>query len=130
METLIWYIVQLTIMQSAKRFTVVLLQNHWKNIYIDLIKNKTPYISSTRKIHTSHITQEFHEYDKRSGYDTGFEIAKTRTERIRLGFKQLKKEIKLWKQEMKELLEFDPILDYRTGSYLYSSTNLFFFNEI
>lgn len=104
-------------MQSAKRFTILLLQNRWKNIYVDLIKNQTLHTPSTRQIHTTRATHEFHEYDKRSGYDTGLEIADTNTEKIRLGFKQLKKEIKLWKQEMKELLEFDPILDYRAGSY-------------
>ncbi|VVC29520.1 NADH:ubiquinone oxidoreductase intermediate-associated protein 30,Galactose-binding domain-like [Cinara cedri] len=102
-------------MQSAKRFTIVLLRNRWKNIYINLMKNNTWHTPNTKQIHTSHATNEFHEYDKRSGYDTGFDIADTKTEKIRLGFKQLKKEIKLWKQEMKELLEFDPILDYRAG---------------
>jgi len=63
------------------------------------------------------VTQEFHEYDKRSGYDTGFEIADTRTERIRLGLKQLKKEIKLWKKEMQEVLISDPIFEYRAGTH-------------
>lgn len=104
-------------MQSAKRFTTVLLQNRWKNIYIDSRKNKTWNTLNTKQIHTSNATHEFHEYDKRSGYDTGLDIADTKTQQIRLGFKQLKKEIKLWKQEMKELLEYDPILDYRAGNY-------------
>lgn len=75
--------------------------------------------SGLRELHTSCATREFHEYDKRSGYNTGFEIANTRVERIRLGLKQLKKEIKLWKEEVAEAIKSDPILDYRAGTVDY-----------
>lgn len=102
-------------MLCAKRFVIVLLQKRSKNISIGPVKNRTLNTSNTKSIHTSCTMQEFHEYDKRSGYNTNLEIADTRIERIRLGFKQLKKEIKMWKEEMKELLEADPILDYRAG---------------
>lgn len=104
-------------MLCVKRFAVVSLRYSWKNVCNDLVKDR-PWnsVSGTRTIHTSHVTNEFHEYDKRSGYDTGFEVAETRTERIRMGLKQLKKEIKMWKQEMAELLKSDPILDYRAGN--------------
>lgn len=68
-----------------------------------------------KKIHTSCVMKEFHEYDKRSGYDTGYEIAPTRIERIRLGLKQLKKEIILWKEELKESIECDPVFECRPG---------------
>lgn len=115
------------IMQCAKKFTGLLLRNQWKNVCVDLMKNPTctqSQVSSTRKIHTSCVTNEFHEYDKRSGYDTGFEIAPTRIERIRLGLKQLKKEIQLWKQEWKEVIESDPILDYRAGIAIVNKNNI------
>lgn len=102
-------------MLCAEKFARVLLQKHLKNISIDSVKTRTLSTSITKSIHTSCAMHEFHEYDKRSGYNTNLEIADTRIERIRLGLKQLKKEIKLWKEEMKELIEADPILDYRAG---------------
>lgn len=69
-----------------------------------------------RQLHTSRASHEFHEFDKRSGYDTGLEVSDSRLERIRMGFRQLKEEIKLWKHEMREIIESDPILDYRAGT--------------
>lgn len=102
-------------MQCAKRFTIALLETRWKIIGGDLVKNPQWSTLCARKIHTSRASYEFHEYDKRSGYDTGFEIADTRLERIRLGLKQLKKEIQLWKDEIKEYVECDPIYEYRAG---------------
>lgn len=100
-------------MQCAKRFSVILFQNRCKNIF-NIEKNRL-WIINSRQLHLSNVLNEFHEYDKRSGYDTGLEISNSRLERIRLSLKQLKKEIKLWKKEMKETLEADPILDYRAG---------------
>lgn len=105
-------------MQCVKRITATLFQTRWKSMSVDWPKTWIN-TSSLRELHTSCATREFHEYDKRSGYDTGFEIADTRIERIRLAFKQLKKEIKIWKEELKEVLEADPILDYRAGTVDY-----------
>lgn len=105
----------LTAMQRVKMFTVVLFRNRCKGSF-GVYPALTDW-TRRRGVHTSATTYEFHEYDKRSGYDTGFEIADTRTERIRLGLKQLKKEIKLWKKEIQEVLIADPILDYRAGTY-------------
>jgi len=102
-------------MQRIKTFNLVLLRNRWKDPF-GVYPALTDW-TRRRRVHTSSTTFEFHEYDKRSGYDTGFEIADTRTERIRLGLKQLKKEIKLWKKEIQEALISDPILDYRAGTY-------------
>lgn len=103
-------------MQCAKRFAVaLLLRNRWENVGTECAK--TCRWSATRAIHTSSATHEFHEYDKRSGYDTELDYAETRTERIRMALKQLKKEIKLWRDEVKEVLESDPILDYRAGTF-------------
>lgn len=115
-------------MQCVKRITATLFQIRWKSISVDCPKT---WMNTTalRKLHTSCATREFHEYDKRSGYDTGFEIADTRIERIRLAFKQLKKEIKLWKKEFNEVLEADPILDYRAGTVDYYVIFKTFFNK-
>lgn len=102
-------------MQRVKILTVMLSRNRWKDpfgVHSALID-----WTRRRRVHTSCATFEFHEFDKRSGYDTGFEIADTRIERIRLGLKQLKKEIKLWKKEVKEVLICDPIFDYRPGTH-------------
>lgn len=106
-------------MQCANRFAIVFLQIRWNNFFNNntITKNRTWNKLCKRNISTSCVMNEFHEYDKRSGYDTGFEIANTRIERIRLSFKQLKKEINLWKNEMKEALELDPIMEYRAGDY-------------
>lgn len=106
-------------MQCAKKFAVVLFRNHYKNIE----KIQTWNIN-TKQIYTSHKLLEFHEFDKRSRYDTGLEISNSRTERIRMGLKQLKKEIKLWKQEIAEALESDPIIDYRAG-IIYIKCNIY-----
>lgn len=102
-------------MQCAKRSSVTLARTCWKNICTDSVKIRPWILQSSRKIHASRVSYEFHENDKRSGYNTGLEIADTPVERIRLGIKQLKKEIKLWKEEVKEAFECDPILDYRAG---------------
>lgn len=106
-------------MQCANRYTIVLFQIRWNNFYKNntIMKNRSWNMSSKKNISTSCVLNEFHEYDKRSGYDTGFEIANTRLERIRLSLKQLKKEINLWKSEIKEVLECDPIFEYRAGDY-------------
>lgn len=113
-------------MHCAKRIAVTLFQIRLKSVSADWPKTWMN-TSSLRKLHTSCATREFHEYDKRSGYDTGFEIADTRIERIRLAFKQLKKEIKLWKNEWKETFEADPILDYRAGIFIYYVVSKSFF---
>ena len=34
----------------------------------------------------------------------------TKRERIRMGLKQLKQEIKIWTEEVKDAIEFDPIM--------------------
>lgn len=105
-----------------------MFQTRWKSVSVDWPKTWTN-TSGFRKLHTSCATREFHEYDKRSGYDTGFEIADSRIERIRLAFKQLKKEIKLWKEEFNEVLESDPILDYRAGTVNYCIVSKTFFHK-
>lgn len=56
----------------------------------------------------------FYERDEKGGYkDT--RPRPSRTQMIRDGMKELKHEIALWTQEMKEILETDPIMVYRPG---------------
>lgn len=112
-------------MQCAKKFSVPLVKTCWKNVCIDSLKIRPWSTQSLRKIHSSCASSEFHEFDKRSGYDTGREIADTPIERIRLGIKQLKKEIQLWKKEFKEVIECDPIFEYRAGIiWIYCFVNI------
>uniref|UniRef100_A0A1B0G1D9 NADH:ubiquinone oxidoreductase intermediate-associated protein 30 domain-containing protein n=1 Tax=Glossina morsitans morsitans TaxID=37546 RepID=A0A1B0G1D9_GLOMM len=65
-------------------------------------------------IHTSPISSTFWEREKKSGYKTALPLP-SRKQMILDGFKELKEEIKLWRQEIKETFESDPILVYRPG---------------
>lgn len=49
----------------------------------------------------------FYEKERKGGYKTSEKVSKTKL--IREGLKELKSEIKLWTEEMKEKLEMDPI---------------------
>ncbi|XP_071453819.1 complex I intermediate-associated protein 30, mitochondrial [Hetaerina americana] len=63
-------------------------------------------------LHTTEISRTFWERDPRSGYPSTVEIP-SKTQLIRNGIKELKKEIQLWKEEVKEKLESDPVVIYR-----------------
>lgn len=65
-------------------------------------------------IHTTSTLTTFWERDVKSGYGEKGEKLST-TEMIREGLKELKGEIKLWKEEMKETFEFDPVMVFRPG---------------
>ncbi|XP_054733502.1 complex I intermediate-associated protein 30, mitochondrial [Anastrepha obliqua] len=65
-------------------------------------------------IHTSAVRATFWEREKKSGYKTQLPLP-SKKELIVEGLRELKEEIKLWKEEMKEKLETDPILVYRPG---------------
>lgn len=65
-------------------------------------------------IHTTAIRSTFWEKEKKSGYKSKVPLP-SRKALIVEGFRELKKEIQLWKDEMKEKLECDPILVYRPG---------------
>ncbi|XP_046992168.1 complex I intermediate-associated protein 30, mitochondrial [Schistocerca americana] len=72
-------------------------------------------IHNIRNIYTSRQTlSSFYESDRKSGY-TKSDKKVSRLELIRNGLKELKKEIFIWKDEIKEKLESDPILIYRPG---------------
>ncbi|XP_018784615.1 PREDICTED: complex I intermediate-associated protein 30, mitochondrial [Bactrocera latifrons] len=65
-------------------------------------------------IHTSAIRKTFWEKEKKSGYTSNVTLP-SRKDLIVEGFRELKKEIQLWKDEMKEKIDSDPILVYRPG---------------
>jgi NADH dehydrogenase [ubiquinone] 1 alpha subcomplex assembly factor 1 len=58
----------------------------------------------------------FWERDPKGGYLRD-EPKPRATDLIRDGLKELKSEIKLWKEEMKERLDGDPIIAYRRGKW-------------
>lgn len=53
------------------------------------------------------------EKDRKGGYDTAYQVSKF--QHLKEGFKELKGECKLWLQELKELMETDPLLIARPG---------------
>jgi NADH dehydrogenase [ubiquinone] 1 alpha subcomplex assembly factor 1 len=69
--------------------------------------------TTSRLIYTSHVAL-FWERDPKGGYLRD-EPKPRATELIRDGLKELKSEIMLWKEEMKERLDSDPIVAYRRG---------------
>jgi NADH dehydrogenase [ubiquinone] 1 alpha subcomplex assembly factor 1 len=64
-------------------------------------------------IHTTPVNTTFWEKEKKSGY--GKEYPMFSKKMILDGFQQLKEEIKLWKEEVKEKLESDPLIISRPG---------------
>jgi NADH dehydrogenase [ubiquinone] 1 alpha subcomplex assembly factor 1 len=69
--------------------------------------------TASQLIHTARVPL-FWERDHKGGYLRD-RPKPPRTELIRDGLKELKGEIKLWKDEVKEHFEGDPILIYRRG---------------
>lgn len=56
----------------------------------------------------------FWEKDRKGGYDTSEKVSTL--EHLKKGFKELKYELVLWRQEMKELIQTDPLLIARPGN--------------
>ncbi|CAG9813347.1 unnamed protein product [Phaedon cochleariae] len=67
-----------------------------------------------RYIRTSPCLKTFWEKDDKGGYKDNRQYPSLK-ERMRGGIKELKHEIALWKEEMKERLESDPLLIFRPG---------------
>lgn len=67
-----------------------------------------------RRFQTSTCLNYFWEKDTKGGYDTAIPPLPYK-ERMKHGWKELKNEISLWSQEVKEHLESDPLLTYRPG---------------
>lgn len=69
----------------------------------------------SRNIHTSAIRATFWERDKKGGYNRDLPRKFWKKDVILSGLEELKGEIKLWKNEVKERLRSDPILVHRPG---------------
>lgn len=64
------------------------------------------------RIHTTAVNATFWEREKGSGY---YKKPKLSKEMILDGFKELKKEIKVWTEEVKEKFDTDPLMAFRPG---------------
>lgn len=69
---------------------------------------------SIQGFHTTAVNTTFWEREKKSGYTKKQPILPSKT-MILEGLQELKKEINIWKEEVKEKFEGDPILVYRPG---------------
>lgn len=76
--------------------------------------NNSKNLNNFYKIHTTSILNTFWERERKGGYDKN--LTKTSQKKLILdGLKELKQEIGLWKDEVKEKIESDPILVFRPG---------------
>lgn len=73
-----------------------------------------PSSATAVSFHTSDTRPLFWERDRRGGYDTRLPEL-SRKQQILDGLRELKQEIVLWKEEVKEKLESDPVLVFRPG---------------
>ncbi|KAJ6638225.1 Complex I intermediate-associated protein 30, mitochondrial [Pseudolycoriella hygida] len=76
--------------------------------------NVSVVLPAAQLIHTTPNLQLFWERHRKGGYNRNVKRV-SQKELILNGLKELKKEILLWKEEVKEKLECDPILVYRPG---------------
>lgn len=77
--------------------------------------NRPEILVGSKCIHTTSVQQLFWEPDKKGGYDK-FSAKKVKQKKLILdGLKELKHEILLWKEEVKEHLTSDPVLVFRPG---------------
>ena len=67
-----------------------------------------------RGFHTTLVQTTFWERDKKGGYNRHLKLP-SKKQMILDGFKELKGEIRMWREEMKETLASDPILVFRPG---------------
>lgn len=71
--------------------------------------------SSWKTINTTAVNHLFYEKSKKGDYEQHSASKVSKKQHILNGLKQLKDEIKLWQEEVKEHLKMDPILIYRPG---------------
>lgn len=67
-----------------------------------------------QRIHTTAVNSTFWEREKKSGYGKKYSVIPTKS-MILDGLKELKSEIQLWRDEVQEKFESDPILVFRPG---------------
>lgn len=79
------------------------------------LNGRIPILQNAHPIHTTPNLQLFWERHRKGGYNKNVKRV-SQKELILEGFKQLKKEIVLWKQEVQEKLECDPVVIFRPGT--------------
>lgn len=72
----------------------------------------------SRPVHVGSKLNSIYEKDEKGGYRKNEDEMPSRTQLIRDGFKMLKGEILLWKEEMREKITCDPLFIVRNGSAL------------
>lgn len=70
---------------------------------------------SNAGFHTTNIQSTFWEKDKKGGYNRDLNHKFWQKDAILSGLKELKGEIKMWKEEVTEKLRSDPVLIFRPG---------------
>lgn len=75
-----------------------------------LVKHAT--FTQLARIHTSAVRATFWEREKKAGYTTKPKLSKAM---ILEGLQELKKEIKVWTEEVKEKFDTDPLMAFRPG---------------
>lgn len=80
--------------------------------------------SPCRPVHVASTLNSIYEKDEKGGYRKNLDDMPSRTEMIRDGFKQLRGEILLWKEEMREKFACDPLFIVRKGTPLIDGDHL------
>nr|XP_022920094.1 complex I intermediate-associated protein 30, mitochondrial [Onthophagus taurus] len=82
-----------------------------RQLTFKLLKNSSQfnYFPTTQR-----LMGLFHESDDKGGYKDNRKKPST-TQFIREGFKELKSEIKLWTEEVKDRFDYDPLIVFRSG---------------
>lgn len=81
------------------------------------LNGRKPILQNSHPIHTTPNLQLFWEKHRKGGYNKDVKRV-SQKELILDGFKQLKKEIVLWKEEVQEKFECDPMVIFRPGEWV------------
>ncbi|XP_026479784.1 complex I intermediate-associated protein 30, mitochondrial [Ctenocephalides felis] len=103
-------------MLAFSKVPKVICSKQSSNIYHRiLLNNEINLINNVRLIYTTNTCKSFYERDRKGGYDTKPKEKIPITKLIKDGFKELKTELKLFKQEVIEHFRSDPIMVFRQG---------------
>lgn len=94
-----------------------------------LLNGNNPIVQNDHLIHTTPNLQLFWEKHRKGGYNKNLKRL-SQKELILDGLKELKKEIVLWKNEVKEKLECDPIVIFRPGTSAFVFLSNVFFSFV
>ena len=79
-------------------------------LVLPVVCYRTHSIYFRRSISLGPSLNSFAENHPKGRYKNINKPSDTRRDRIRMGLKQLKQEIKVWTEEVKDALEFDPVM--------------------